>query len=423
MKIWVVRTGEPVPRPGAKVRLARSGMVASRLAARGHEVTWWTGTFEHGSKSHVLPPDRPVQIGPGLEVRALHAPGYRRHASVRRLLHHWWLGRALKRAIRNIPPPDLIFASLPTIEFAAISAAYGKAHQLPVVIDCRDMWPDIFVERAPGGLRWLARAALAPLEWKVKSACRNATAIFGHTEAFVHWGIAKADRRPTQWDRVFPLAYSAVPPAATDLAAATAWWGARGVRKESGRLMACFVGSLTRHFELDRIAEAVEALRAHGDPIQIVVCGAGDREPDLRRAVEGDGRLVLAGWVDAPKIWALLQMADVGLAPYRSSPSFVQSIPNKPIEYLCAGLPVVSSLQGVLADLLLTSGAGITYPNDDPGALVAALRLLASNGEERRRMGKAARDLYAARFSADQVYGSLCESLEGIAGQSRDKLR
>lgn len=395
-------------------------MVASQLAARGHDVTWWTATFEHGSKMHVLEPDARVPIAPGLEVRALHAPGYRRHTSARRLVHHWWLGRALKRAIRDAPPPDLIFSSIPTIEFAAVTAAYGKAHRLPVVLDCRDMWPDIFVERAPRGLRWLAQVALAPLEWKVRSACRNATAIFGHTEAFVHWGVAKAGRAPSRRDRVFPLAYSPVPPPTDDLAAAAAWWEARGVRKEPGKVIACFVGTLTRHFELARIAGAVGSFRERGDQIQIVVCGAGDREGELRHAVGDDGRLVLAGWVDAPKIWALLQITDAGLAPYRSSPSFVGSIPNKPIEYLAAGLPVVSSLQGALADLLRTTGAGITYPNDQPGALEGALRQLAADPVARRRMGEAAQVLFQKHFSADQVYGALCESLEEIVVHFRD---
>lgn len=419
MRIWVVRTGEPVPRAAAHVRLARSGMIAARLAARGHDVTWWTATYEHGSKRHVLAHGDRYQVRPGLVVRALWAPGYRKHQSIMRLVHHWWLGRALARAFTGEVPPDLILSSLPTTEFASVCTAYGRRHGVPVVLDCRDMWPDIFIEHAPKGLKWLARVLLTPMERQARRACRDATAIMGHTPAYVAWGLGKGGRVQSQWDASFPLAYSAEPPGPAEAAEAMEWWESRGVRKEAGGVIACFVGTLTRHFEVATLADAVRDLRAHGDRIRVVVCGAGDLEGPLRSAMADDGRLVMAGWVDAPKIWTLLQMSDVGLAPYRSSASFRQSVPNKPIEYLSAGLPVISSLQGALAELLAETGAGTTYPNDSPSTLAAELRSLAADPERLDRMRAAARRLFAERFSADVVYVRLCEHLESITADRR----
>lgn len=411
----MVRTGEPVPRPGTRVRLARSGMIASRLADRGHDVTWWTATFEHGSKRHVLAPQERFRARRGLVVRALWAPGYRRHQSALRLLHHWWLGRALADAMAREVPPELILSSLPTTEFAAICTAYGLRHSVPVVLDCRDMWPDIFVDSAPKSVRWMARILLSPMERQARVACRDASAIIGHTPEYVTWGLSKGRRKRSRWDKTFPLAYSSEPPSKAEATEAFAWWAGKGVRAGTADLIACYVGTLTRHVEVSSMAEAVRLLRAHGDRVRMVVCGAGDSEGPLRNAVAEDGRLVMAGWVDAPKIWALLQMSDVGLAPYRSSASFRQSVPNKPIEYLSAGLAVISSLQGALADLLADTGAGVTYSNDSPSALAADLRSLAADPGRLSGMRAAARSLFAERFSADVVYDRLCEHLETIA--------
>ena len=58
--------------------------------------------------------------------------------------------------------------------------------------------------------------------------------------------------------------------------------------------------------------------------------------------------MLFPGWVNKPEIWILMRIAQVGLAPYRSTEDFIISIPNKAIEYMSAGLPVISSLKMII---------------------------------------------------------------------------
>ncbi len=334
--------------------------------------------------------------------------------SARRLAHHWWLARKFSRIIRLEPRPDMILVALPLPELASICALFGKKTGVPVVVDCRDMWPDIFLERAPNLLRWIARCALWPMERQTRTACHDATAILGHTPAFVEWGLAKGRRTRSWMDQDFPLAHAVQAIDQTAVDAATRWWKDRGVSREGGLFVVAFVGTLTRHLELDVIGEVVRGLRSAGDRIQIVMCGAGDHERALRVVLENDDRLVMPGWVDAPQMAALLAMADVGLAPYRSSPSFVVSIPNKAIEYLSAGLPIITSLEGMLGDLVSREQCGERYHNNSPAALLDTLRRLAKDPGRVATMRVQARRVYAECFESGSVYDRICEHLECI---------
>ena len=47
MKVWLFQTSEPLPIKGDNMRLLRTGMMAEALTNRGHEVVWFTGTFNH----------------------------------------------------------------------------------------------------------------------------------------------------------------------------------------------------------------------------------------------------------------------------------------------------------------------------------------------------------------------------------------
>ena len=63
-------------------------------------------------------------------------------------------------------------------------------------------------------------------------------------------------------------------------------------------------------------------------------------------------------------------MSAVCIAPYIEREDFLMSIPNKIAEYLCAGVPVLTSLLGVSGTLLEKNQCGVTYKNTDELAMI-----------------------------------------------------
>ena len=84
----------------------------------------------------------------------LHGCGYSSNVSLARFRDHRQVAERFAAAAAAEPRrPDIIVAGLPTIELCLESTRYGKQRGVPVVLDMRDMWPDVFLELLPPALR------------------------------------------------------------------------------------------------------------------------------------------------------------------------------------------------------------------------------------------------------------------------------
>jgi len=419
MRVWLVTIGEPLPTDGAGDRLHRTGLFAETLAAAGHDVTWWTSTFDHARKRHRADEDRTVPLADNYRIRMMRSRGYGRNVSLGRVLDHRGLARKFARLAPSAPQPEIVVAAMPTPGLSLASAEYGRARGVPVVLDMRDMWPDIFVRVAPAFARPLAGLALGPMKRTLSAACARATAIIGITRPFVEWGLRYAGRPGGDLDRDFPLGYSQRAPSDEAIRQARQFWAGLGLPGAEPGCIACFFGYMGRQFELETVIDAARILHGRGERFTFVLCGTGDNLPALKNRAKGLDSVIFPGWVGYSQIWTLMRMASVGLAPYLPNEDFAASIPNKAIEYFSAGLPVVSSLQGVLQNLLAETHAGVTYENARPEDLASALHSLRDDPNRLHQMSANARALFEERFVAEKVYGEMTGYLENVIAADR----
>lgn len=413
MKIWLVTIGEPLPSDPGHPRLLRAGLLAETLAERGHEVLWWTSAFDHVNKIFRAPADMRVRVRPRLELLLMHGTGYRRNLSLARIRDHRTLAHRFANLALREAKPDIILASFPSIELCLAAARFGRAQGVPVVLDVRDLWPDIFLDYAPAPLRSLARLALSQLFSETVEAFRLAFAVTGITPPFVQWGVQRAGRLSSALDRDFPMGYPARTPNAASLSEARRWWKEQHDIEVGEDLLVVFFGSFGRQVDLVSVLEAARRLR--GTSIRFVLCGTGERLTECRHLVEGLDNVIQPGWVDAPRIRALMDMADVGLAPYFSRSDFLASYPNKVLEYLSGGLPVLSAISGLVGELVETEGCGLVYGGDSPAERLASLlNELKHNPDRLVAMSENARRLFAKRFSAEKVYADVTDYLAQV---------
>jgi glycosyltransferase involved in cell wall biosynthesis len=418
MNIWLVTVGEPLPTDPGGSRLLRTGLLAGELAARGHAVLWWNSTFDHVRKRHRAPADVDVTLEDGVRVHLLHGCGYRRNVSPRRILDHALVARRFARQAPDQPPPDVVLCSMPTLELALAATRHGQMHGVPVAVDIRDLWPDYLAALAPPWARPLANRLLAPMAWQAARACRDADALTGNAQSFVDWGLRRAGRAASELDRPFPHAYPVKRPDPAHLQQAAEFWRARGVT-DDGVFTACFFGVFSPKCDLAGVIDAAASLERAGLPMRFVFCGVGEEEGALRRRAAGLRTVTFAGWVGEAEIRVLMGWSHAGLAPYRNRAGFVGNLPNKPIEYLAGGLPVVSCLEGGEVDVLRREGCVAHYPEGDARALAVVLGELARRPEHRARMAEAARRVFAANYSADVVYAAMADWLEAVAARGK----
>ena len=143
-----------------------------------------------------------------------------------------------------------------------------------------------------------------------------------------------------------------------------------------------------------------------------MVCGRGPREQELRSAIRDLPQVRYLGWLDAEELTGLMERSDIGLAIYEGG--VLQSVPNKPVEYLAGGLSVLTTLGGELSQLLRTHRCGEAFRSDKISAMSEWLIRRRHDPELLDGERRQASALYANAFDANQVYGRMINWMESL---------
>lgn len=415
MRVWLITVGEPLPIDGADVRLLRTGYLAQQFAASGDHVTWWSSTFNHAKKCQRQ--RRPItKLSPNFDLRLLRGMSYKKNTSIRRILNHRSMATQFTRVAPTLAQPDLILCSFPTIELSRAAIDYALPREIPVFLDVRDLWPDIFLDLVPRMIRPIARTMLAGLYRDAEHALCHCKGIIAISENYLHWGLAKADRRQGRLDAVFPLAYQE---RSGSPRAPHTWIRDHGI--DPDKFIVWFIGSFGRTYDLGTVIRAARQLHEEGrTDLQFVLSGDGPFYSKWVTQAHGLPNVTFTGWIDGQGISALMDAAAVGLMSYAKGAP--QGLPNKLFEYLSAGIPILSSLGAETQALVVQERCGVSYEAENVDSLLRGLEALASP-EARRAMGERGRRVFEECYSAGAVYQAMIDHLRNAVialGNSND---
>ncbi len=410
--------GELIAGVDAGARDYRYTLLSKELAARGHEVVRWTSTFEHVSKKYRFPASRTLELCPRLKVRLLHGlPAYRANISLARFRQQRAVARLFAAEAASWPQPDLVYTGIPVPELSEQAVLFARRRGVPVVVDAQDQWPDIYLSVFPTPVRWLARATLNSEFSRSRRVFRGANAVTAVSDTYLRWALGRAGRCARSLDGVYPLGFAPAASQGTlneeDKANLRRQWGI-----PSGAWVALFLGTFGNFYDVETMARAARLLHERrARHIHVVMVGDGEKMPLARALTAGVPTITVPGWVDHAATRALSAISSAGLCAYGRHA--LQSIPYKPLEYMAAGLALVSSLPGEMREIIEASGCGAYYQAGDPESLVTRLLELAAQPERCAAMGQRARDLFAERFNAQVIYPRLAARLESAAREAK----
>lgn len=411
MNVWIATIGEPLPIDGNNVRLLRSFQFAEWLSERGHTVNFITNSVDHYNRRQRVNVTKSFAMTEALVVTLLKVCAYKKAFSIQRYISHKQIIKSFTKWVNNSRPatPDIIVVAYPTFELVSVIQNFANAHKVPVIIDCRDAWPDIFEERIPSGFKFLWPKISSALDKKLSLELNRATAIFSHSSPFLEWAIRKANRKRNNYDTVFPFTYSST-------TENTVYRQKYGVRNKVTRIV--FAGSLTERINLDMICSSLENLGSF--KIELLVAGAGEHSSVLRKLVN-DKKLNVKflGWLSQTKLSELFASADFGLVPYHG-PDFKMSIPNKFVEYISFGLPILCLDETHMAKLVEAEGCGIVLQSSDLTSSWQRVKAVSENLERMNMLSNNSINLFNNRFQQDVVFSTIEEKLLDVIDRSEN---
>lgn len=419
MKVWLTERAEPTPHDQLEQRRPmRTGLMAEYLSTHGDDVTWWTGDYDHFGERQRKLENAELPVSDSYRVHYIMAEGYRKTKSVARLRYDRQIGAGFAALTRNHAPPDIIVASLPSVDLALASVRYGKANGVPVIVDIKDLHPDVFIKTAPSLIQPLVRFGTLPMRAKAVEACRGATAIWGNSDGFVNWGCRMAGRVPGPHDLTLPITYKALEfPAAQTNKILTDWRQDGHFLPEHLNIVFC--GTLPQTSDFATLFDAAKQLDTMGTRHRFHFFGAGHQEPLVAKRSKSLANCTFHGSVGAARLQTAIGVSDIGLAPFRFTENFAFNMPNKPVEYLAGGLVVALAFKsGSLAEFLNTTGSGFCY--DTPKELAQSLIDLDANPKTLAQMRDNARAAYASHLEYEMLsrraQDSIASTLEATSG-------
>jgi glycosyltransferase involved in cell wall biosynthesis len=381
--------------------------LARALVRRGHAVTVLCSRRAYNSADvHAA-----EEVLDGVRVQRVRACGFGRKSGLGKVLDYaTFYGSVAARLLSPRLRADLILA-LTTPPYlgllARLAAGWKRAAHAHWIMD---LYPDVLAAHGSMSADSLPFRFLA---WLTRLELRGSPLMVTLGDDMVERArryVPQADRGRTRVESI-PLwhdpALAPWPDAAPPPFRSEQGWTERD-------LVLMYSGNMGRGHRFGEFLAAAAQLKS--DPsIRWVFAGGGKRRAEVEEAARRDPglNLRLLPYAPSSRLREHLCSADVHLVSLDASWQGCM-VPSKFQGIFAVGKPVilVSSRANSLAQWIESSGGGWVVPENDIGALLAAIAA-ARDPEERRRRGAAARAFALAHFDAERNLRRLCELLEG----------
>lgn len=305
-----------------------------------------------------------------------------------------WLLRGAKVDVVFVYAPSPILQSIPAVWLALIKGA-------KLVTWVQDLWPESL--SATGFVR--SSKILGAVATIVRWIYRKNDLLLVQSQAFVEPVVEMADDTPVVYH-----------PNPGELAFSTPDTGQASPLQLEPGFNIVFAGNLGTVQALDTILAAAQFLRDEQD-VCFVLVGSGSRSEWLHREVDrlGLDNVKLPGRFSSSDMPGILAQASAVLVSLVKDPIISQTVPSKVQAYLAAGKPIIASLDGEGARVVMAAGAGVACPAEDAQALAdAVLQLRNALPEERQKMAQRGLMYYAQHFEPALLAKRLAQILSDV---------
>ena len=421
--VWLVDPLSAIP--GEGLLPSRTWALARAFVAAGHEVIWWTSSFSHARRITRTPPLKIVEEE-GFSVRLIASRGYNSYFSLGRFASHRKFARGFeKQAIEGLASgdlarPDLLIATLPPS--STVDAAVRLANKLDaeLLLDVDEWWPEPLRPMIPGP-QWFARL-LASITFpiiarKQKDALQSVDAILAGSQTTKD-AVLKATTSPPPIEVIPTGAYLQDyprPPHFIDHVPHARHGQIQPLDNGQNQLAIAVAGDIDQKSDIFLLTDLARGLSDKNINAVFHVVGGGRWMPRLETAaplLTGTCSIQCHGRVDRSRYVGILSECHAALVLPGRLNHF--PLPVETSDYAAAGLVLLLTHNGELADLVLGAHAGV-LTNSQPEALAAAIAPLATDPQQIARYRQASRKLAETFLDREKLAAKAVVWLESLA--------
>ena len=299
-----------------------------------------------------------------------------------------------------------VYASPMTV---CLSVLYLRwVHRIPYVLHIQDLWPESVVDSGmirSAFLRKLVNRALGVL---LRIVYKNAA----HTVAIapsMASTLQVRGVRPDSLSVVYNWAVEGPVPNAAEVAAF------RNRVSSPDRWLMVYAGNVGMVQDIETIVRAASSLGPESG-IDFAIVGSGayiDEMKDLANSL-GVQNLSFIDRVPVAEMSTIYAAADFQLVTLLDRPVFRGTVPSKVGSSLAAGVPIITTVLGDVADMCLKGRFGWVSEPENPQALAEVCRqAVAAGRHERENMASSARNYFDAHLSMKAGMESIDRLLRG----------
>lgn len=252
--------------------------------------------------------------------------------------------------------PHVVYGSSPHLLAALAGELLARWWRVPFVLEIRDVWPKILTEIGGMSESDSVYRVLRKLE----------RYLYRRADHVVY--LASGNRDYLAEEGVDDSRMTFIP---NSVAPTTPTINREQARERLGvdGFVGVYTGAHGKANGLDLLLDAVEELERSGRQVTMLLVGDGPEKAALQRAAGSRGLTCVRFLDPVPKrdLPEILAAADIGVHVLADVELFRHGVsPNKVMDYMAAGLPVLTNSPGEVGDLVKSARAGIVC---DPDAI------------------------------------------------------
>lgn len=313
----------------------------------------------------------------------------------------------------------MAFIGYPPVEFAFVAGMWLRKHSIPYVVDVKDQWPHIFVRQFPSKIRNFVKLFFLPYYFMAKKVLSLSTSISSISEPFLNWSLNVANRKKSEKDFIFYLSPPNKKIFTKDkliIKKQKTKFNKLNIVAKNKNKNFLFVGNFMKTaFDFNPLIEAANYSTRNNLDWKFILCGNGDSWQELREKTKNIKNIILVGRVNYMELILISKLCSLGIAPIKNNPDYLISIPNKVLDYIALGLPVITSLSGIARSLIMEKNVGLYFNKDEKYALVKSILIYQNNPEKVLEQSINCKKLFKNKFEHKKIYKEALEIIGSIS--------